>query len=274
MISGEARRPLGVHRVLAIASGKGGVGKSTVTVNLALALRRLGLAVGVFDADVYGPNVNVLIGEPGDPRRAPLCAGDLRMIPIGRRNDEPYIVPKRKFGIEFLSFGFWFRDSEAVEDQGETVGHMVRQTILDTRWPALDVLLIDMPPGTGEPQQTMMKTLKIDAVVLVDTGHSLSVADVRRAATLFESHEIPVLGSVTNMTYAVCPRCGERVQLFDVADQQTRGSVEALGELPLDPALGRPLDPRHPLTEKNPSGPIADALLEAAGRVAERITGA
>lgn len=262
----EKQRPPGVRRLLAVGSGKGGVGKTTIAVNLAFALRRLGLSIGLFDADVYGPNVQILFGEIGHPRRAPLrgstVQGDaLRMIPLGRKDTEPYIPPVRKFGIEVLSLGFWFDGSEAVDDAGPTIGQMVRQTILDTRWSQLDVLIVDLPPGTGEPQHTLLATVSVDAAVLVSTGHALSEADVRRAERHFEEHGVALAGYVTNMTHAVCPECGSRIQLFESSGREMSG-IPRLGDVPMSPALGRPLDHRHPLTDVDPSGLVADALLD------------
>lgn len=267
----EKQRPTGVRKLLAVGSGKGGVGKTTIAVNLAFALRRLGFSVGLFDADVYGPNVQILFGEVGDPRRAPIQGetgqGDaLRMIPIGRKDPEPYIRPIRKFGVEVVSLGFWFGASEAVGDAGPTIGQMARQTLLDTRWSNPDVLIVDFPPGTGEPHHTLLSAVSLDAALLVSTGHTLSVADVRRSAHHFENHDVPLIGYVTNMTHAVCPQCGSRMQLFESSGTEMNG-IHRLGDVPMSAVLGRPLDHRHPLTDVEPSGPVADALLDLAHSV-------
>jgi ATP-binding protein involved in chromosome partitioning len=213
---------------LAIASGKGGVGKNTVTLNLALGLTSLGLRVGVFDADLYGPDVPYLLGI----RRKTTVLGG---VPIARRESEPYIKPVERLGLSVMSVGFLVADADAVLSDPRAAGAIVRQTFADVDWGEADVLLLDLPPGTGEPQQTLIAGGLIDAALIVTTPQDLSWLDGGRSLSLFREHNLPVLGLIDNMSFLECPHCGERIELATRKDDDwPLASLERLGAFPFE----------------------------------------
>src|SRR5438045_1230376 len=183
-----------VSRIIAVASGKGGVGKTTVTVNLALALLLNGARVGLFDADIYGPNVPLMLGV----RRSKPTAG---WIPIGRAENAPYIKPLERYGLKVMSVGLLVGEMETVMPDPRFVGLIVSRTLKDVLWGELDYLLVDLPPGTGEPQQTLINSVQVDGVVVVTTPQDLSLLDASRSLGLFRQAGVPILGIVENMSY-------------------------------------------------------------------------
>lgn len=227
-------RLMGVRTILAVASGKGGVGKTTVTVNLALALAARGKRVGLFDADVYGPNVPLLLDlQPATTLKAEL--------PIARVNRTPYIHPIQRYGVAVMSVGLLLGPTDTVRLEGRFVALLVTQTLSDVVWGTLDYLLIDLPPGTGEPQHTLVQTVAVDGVVVVTTPHDLSLLDTSRSLGLYRQADVPILGVVENMSFFVCPHCHEPCDLFAPSDRTWAvrdPSVPVLGRLPLDPTLG------------------------------------
>jgi len=272
--TGSGWSPASVKHILAIASCKGGVGKTTVSVNLALALRRRGTRVGLYDADLYGPNVPLMLGIRGRAASFPLSVPDARgqsvgMIPVARRDTVPYIQPFRRFGTAVMSVGLWFGETEAVMDPPSFGAEMIRQTFQDVLWGELDFLLLDFPPGTGEPQQTLMSTIRIDGVIIVTTPQELSLMDTGRSIQYFRNRGVPILGVVENMSYMVCPNCGK--ELHALAGERDQWplvhDVPVLGRLPLDPALSRRIDADHPLTQLALDSPQALAL----GAIADRV---
>ena len=281
--SGARRRALaGVRRVVAVASGKGGVGKTTVAVNLALALRRTGRNVALYDADLQGPNAHRMLGFRTDEARWPLVLGDREkgfgVMPLAPTSGEPYIEPKRRFGLVFMSVGLWFSDRQTIKEHGPTGGALIRQTLLDVKWrgegtsPEIDILVVDLPPGTGEPQQTLTSRVAFDGVLLVTTPHDFSLQDTNRSAGLFAESGTRVLGAVENMSYLVCEHCGERSHVLGSAQ---RGVPEEIGpillRLPLEPALSAPIDSTHPLTQPEPTGALAESLMGLAETVAREL---
>lgn len=263
-----------MRRILAIASCKGGVGKTTVSVNLALALRRRGARVGLYDADLYGPNVPLMLGIRGRAALYPLSVLDGRgrsvgMIPVARRDAAPYIQPFRRFGLAVMSVALWFGDTEAVMDAPSFGAAMIRQTLQDVLWGELDYLLLDFPPGTGEPQQTLLSTIRIDGVIVVTTPQELSLLDTGRSIRHFRHLGVPILGVVENMSRMICPHCGKELNVFGCEGEQRPlvHDVPVLGRLPLDPALGRRIDADHPLTQLSLDSPQALALCVIADRV-------
>src|SRR5690349_8946508 len=189
-----------VEHVLAIASGKGGVGKTTVTVNLALALAERGARVGLFDADIYGPNVPLMLGV----RRTKPASG---LAPIGRANNTPYIPALDRYGLQVMSIGLLLGEREAVMPDPMSIGLLVTRTLRDVMWGELDYLLLDLPPGTGEPQTTLLRTVQVDGVVVVTTPQDLSLMDASRSLGLFRKANVPIIGVVENMSYLLCPHC-------------------------------------------------------------------
>jgi ATP-binding protein involved in chromosome partitioning len=267
---GMAEALPGVGRIVAVASGKGGVGKTTVAVNLALALARRGARVGVFDADLYGPNVPLLLGVAGIP---PEHAGAL-LMPLGRRDPKPYIPPLERYGLRVMSLGLLLADTEAVMATG--AGLLARQTLRDVLWGELDYLLLDMPPGTGEPQQTLVRTTRVDGAVLVTTPQDLAMLDVGRSMQLFAREGVPVLGLVENMSGLTCPHCGEPIDIFGKSDRSwpmEEDGVEVLGRLPLNQSLGQAVNEEHPLLRPGDLSGAAAVFAGVAQQVSNRLSG-
>ena len=259
----------GVSRIVAVASGKGGVGKTTVTVNLALALAQRGAKVGIFDADVYGPNVPLMLGV----HRERSTSG---LVPIARVESEPYVEPLERFGLKVMSFGLLVGERDVVMAEQPLVASLVKQTLRDVMWAPLDYLLIDLPPGSGEPQQTLVNEVQIDGVVVVTTPQDLSLLDASRSLGLYRKGRLNVLGVVENMSYLDCPHCHERIEVFhrserDWAIQDQR--LDLLGRVPMDLAISRGIDAGHPLVTADPQAAESHAFRAIADRVAARLTG-
>jgi ATP-binding protein involved in chromosome partitioning len=259
----------GVARVVLVASGKGGVGKTTVTVNLALALAAQGARVGLFDADLYGPNVPLMLGV----RRTEAADG---FIPIGRAQSDPYIQPLERFGLKVMSVGLLVGERQAVMPDPRFVGLVVSRTIKDVLWGELDYLLVDLPPGTGEPQQSLVKTVKLDGVVVVTTPQDMSLLDAGRSLALYRQAGVQVLGVVENMSYMVCPDCGKHIEVFhrterDWAVESTE--IEVLGRIPMSPHVSRGIDATHPLLSSTPDGTESAVFRQIAARLGERLAG-
>lgn len=238
----------GVEKIVAVASGKGGVGKTTVTVNLALAFAALGRRIGLFDADLYGPNVPLMLGVSRAAARSTL-------IPVARANPQPYIEPLERHGLRVMSFGLLVGETDTVVPDSRFAGMMVDRTLRDVKWTAgngsleaLELLLIDLPPGSGEPQQSLVNTLAIDGVIAVTTPQDMSLLDTGRSLGLYRKADIPILGLVENMAYLDCPHCHERIEVFHQTDRPWAvhdPQVPLLARLPLAPALSRPVDPAN-----------------------------
>ncbi|MGI8423072.1 MAG: P-loop NTPase [Chloroflexota bacterium] len=253
-----------IDRIVVVASGKGGVGKTTVTVNLAIALASLGKRVGLFDADLYGPNVPLMLGVTRQaPARAP-------MIPIARADPEPYIDPLERHGIALMSFGLLVGESDTMLPDSRFAGSMVERTLRDVKWGVgapggrRDILLIDLPPGSGEPQQTLVQNFAIDGVIAVTTPQDLSLMDTGRSIGLYRKAGIPVLGVVENMAYLDCPHCAGRIEVFHETDRPWAvrdSALPLLARLPMAPSLSRPVTPDA----------VPPAFLDLARTVLERL---
>ena len=259
----------GISHVLAVASGKGGVGKTTIAVNLALALRQTGARVGVFDADLYGPNVLPMLGV-----RRQSGAGKPLNIPVVRTDRKPYIPPLERFGLQVMSLGLVLGETDTIIADARFAGRMICQTLQDVVWGELDVLVLDFPPGTGEPQQTLLRTIHIDSVLLVTTPQDLSLMDTGRSVGLFHQIGVPILGVIENMSYLHCPHCGEPIEVFARSQHQwaiTDTAVEQLGRLPMHVAMSRSIDADHPLLQTAPDSPEAVALRHMAAQVSRKL---
>ncbi|HET9493798.1 MAG TPA: Mrp/NBP35 family ATP-binding protein [Chloroflexia bacterium] len=257
----------GVKKVLAVASGKGGVGKTTVTVNLALALALDGAHVGIFDADIYGPNVPLMLGV----RRTAPASG---MAPIARADNTPYIPPLERYGLRVMSIGLLVGETESVMPDPMHIGLLVTRTLRDVIWGELDYLLVDLPPGTGEPQHTLLRTVHMDGAVVVTTPQDLSLLDAGRSLGLFRKAEVPLVGVVENMSYLICPNCGDKIEVFHrsrrdwaVEDEE----LELLGRVPMDIDISRGIDAGHPLLEASPEASEAHVFRDIARRVAAKL---
>ncbi|THD46025.1 MAG: iron-sulfur cluster carrier protein ApbC [Bradyrhizobium sp.] len=251
----EARAIPDIAKVIAVASGKGGVGKSTTACNLALGLARLGLKVGVLDADVFGPSMPRLFAITHKPE----IAED------GRR-----LIPIEKFGVKVISIGFLVEEGAPVVWRGPMVMSALTQFLREVDWGALDVLVIDMPPGTGDAQLTIVQTVPLSGAVIVSTPQDLSLIDARRGMAMFEKVGVPLIGMIENMSYFLCPHCGARSDIF--AHGGARHEAEAhgvafLGEIPLDLAIRQTSDDGAPIVVSAPDSVQAAAYVEVARRV-------
>jgi ATP-binding protein involved in chromosome partitioning len=258
----------GISHVLAVASGKGGVGKTTVAVNLALALCQNGVRVGLFDADLHGPNIPLMLGIPPKP-----SSGRPLNIPVVRTDRRPYIPPLERFGLKAMSLGLLVGDTDTILADGPLAARMIRQTLQDVLWGELDVLLLDFPPGTGEPQQTLLNTIHLDGVLLVTTPQDLSLMDTSRSLGLFRQAGVPILGVIENMSFLHCPHCGEPIEVFARSQREwaiTDTGCEQLGRIPLHTTLSRGIDTGHPLLQTIPDAPETIAFRRRAAEVSRK----
>jgi len=248
-------RPLpGVARIIAVASGKGGVGKSTVAVNLAVALAQSGKRVGLLDADIYGPSLPTMLGLSTSPEV---------------RNS--MIIPHEVFGLKAMSIGFLVPADKALVWRGPMVMGALNQLLTQVAWGELDVMVVDMPPGTGDAQLTLAQKAKPDGAIIVSTPQDLALADARRGAAMFGQVGVPVLGVVENMSYFCCPNCGHRAEIFGhggAADEAARLGVPFLGEIPLLLDVRAAGDAGTPVVVSAPDSPAALAFAALAARVA------
>ncbi|WP_426425341.1 Mrp/NBP35 family ATP-binding protein [Bradyrhizobium genosp. A] len=250
----------GVSAVIAVASGKGGVGKSTTALNLALGLRDLGLKVGLLDADIYGPSVPRLTGLHEKPE----LDGERKMIPL------------RRFGIAIMSIGFLVEEETAMIWRGPMVMSAVTQMLRDVAWGTLDVLVVDMPPGTGDAQLTLAQNVPLKGAVIVSTPQDLSLIDARRGLAMFKKVNVPVLGIVENMSYFQCPHCGTKSDIFGHGGARREAEklgVPFLGEIPLHMAIRATSDAGNPVVDSEPDGPHAAIYRAIAGQVRDQLKG-
>ena len=251
----------GVAAVIAVASGKGGVGKSTTALNLALGLRDLGLRVGLLDADIYGPSVPRLTGIHEKPQL----------------NDEKKMVPIERFGLAIMSIGFLVDEDTAMIWRGPMVMSAITQMLRDVAWGKLDVLVVDMPPGTGDAQLTLAQNVPLKGAVIISTPQDLALIDARRGLAMFKKVNVPVLGIVENMSFFQCPHCGTRSDIFGhggARHEAERLGVPFLGEIPLHMSIRATSDAGNPVVESEPDGPHA-AIYRAIGeRIRDQLRGA
>ena len=247
----------GVKQIIAVASGKGGVGKSTTAANLALGLQALGLRVGVLDADIYGPSMPRLFGLSGKPE-----------VLEGR-----IMKPHEAFGLKIMSIGFLVEEETPMIWRGPMVMSAITQMLREVAWGELDVLVVDMPPGTGDAQLTMAQAVPLSGAVIVSTPQDLALLDARRGIAMFKRVDVPILGLVENMSYFVCPHCGTRSDIFahgGARHEAERLNVPFLGEVPLEMAIRETSDSGRPLVATAPQGPHAQAYM----RIAEQVRAA
>jgi ATP-binding protein involved in chromosome partitioning len=257
---GRPSEPLpGVRHIVAVASGKGGVGKSTVACNLAVGLAKLGLKVGVLDADLFGPSMPKLFGIHSKPGLAP---------------DGQKLIPLESYGVKVMSIGFLIDETAPVVWRGPMVTSALNQLLREVVWGELDVLLVDMPPGTGDTQLTMAQNVPLAGAVIVSTPQDLALIDARRGIAMFNQVKVPIIGVVENMSYFVCPHCGGRTDVFShggARKEAEKLGVPFLGEAPLDIAIRVNSDDGRPVVATLPESSQANALLEIARRVADTL---
>lgn len=252
----------GVKNIIAIASGKGGVGKSTTAANIALALSRQGLKVALFDADIYGPSVPRMMGLSGVKPAA----------------SETGILPLENHGLKIMSIGFMVPDDSPVIWRGPMVMGALEQLLRDVEWGDLDVMVVDMPPGTGDTQLTMSQRVPLAGAVIVSTPQDIALLDARKGLNMFRKVEVPVLGMIENMSYYVCPSCGHRDEVFSHGGAHKTAEeldVDFLGEIPLDIKIRETADSGAPIVVADPDSPHAKAYMAIAEKILAKLeTGA
>jgi ATP-binding protein involved in chromosome partitioning len=249
----------GVKNIVAVASGKGGVGKSTVSANLAVALAQAGASVGLLDADITGPNIPLMMGLEGVPKS----------------NAGNKIVPLERYGVKVISIAFFVPEGQPIVWRGPLVGGAVQQFLRDVAWGDLDYLVVDLPPGTSDAQLTLAQAVPISGAVLVTTPQQVAIADVTKALAMFARMSVPVIGLVENMSTFVCPHCGEETEIFGRGGGERfarEHDIEFLGGVPLDVTVRQGGDAGIPAVAQREPGAAALALTALARTVAARLS--
>jgi ATP-binding protein involved in chromosome partitioning len=252
----ESKKVPGVDHIIAVASGKGGVGKSTVAANLAVALAAQGKRVGLLDADVYGPSQPRMLGISGPPSSA----------------DGKTILPLKNHGVSAMSIGFLVPEGEAVVWRGPMLVGALQQMLSQVQWGELDVLVVDLPPGTGDMQLTLAQKAEVTGAVIVSTPQDIALLDARKAVNMFEKTETPVLGLIENMSTYICPNCGHEAHIFGHGGARAEAEklgIPFLGEVPLDLEIRLAGDDGTPIVAARPDLPQARAFLDIARRLIE-----
>ncbi len=248
----------GIKNIIAVASGKGGVGKSTTAVNLALGLAAEGASVGMLDADIYGPSQPMMLGIAGRPES----------------KDGKHLEPMEGHGLQAISIGFLIDVDTPMVWRGPMVTQALEQLLKDTRWRELDYLVVDLPPGTGDIQLTLAQKVPVTGAVIVTTPQDIALIDARKGLKMFEKVGIPILGVVENMSFHVCPKCGHESHIFGSggAERMSREyGTELLGQLPLDEAIRQQADSGKPTVVSDPDGKVAEIYRRIARRCAVKI---
>lgn len=249
----------GIKRCLVVGSGKGGVGKSTVTANLAIAMAQRGLKVGLLDSDIYGPSIPMMLGLKDSPLGTP----------------EGQILPLEKFGVKVMSMGLLIEEDRPVIWRGAMLNKALQQFLKDVAWGDLDVLFIDLPPGTGDTQLTLIQNAQVDGAVIVSTPQDVAFLDAKKAMGMFNTVKVPVVGIIENMSSFICPGCGQETQIFGhggVRDAAARMKLPFLGEVPIDLAIREGGDSGQPLVAAHPDSPQTK-VFQAMAEVLQRQLG-
>ncbi|HEY2703047.1 MAG TPA: Mrp/NBP35 family ATP-binding protein [Candidatus Dormibacteraeota bacterium] len=249
---------VGVRNVIAVSAGKGGVGKTTVSVNVALALLQAGARVGLLDADVYGPNVPIMLGLTGQPEA------------MGDR-----ILPLTGYGLKAMSIGLMLKPDQAVVWRGPMLSGAIRQFLYDVDWGELDYLVVDLPPGTGDAQLSLAQSIPLTGAVIVTTPQDVSIADVSRGIQMFRQLKVPVLGVIENMSGYVCAHCGETTEIFGKGggrDLAGRYRLTFLGEIPLDPRIRIGGGEGQPIMVAAPDSPMSAVFRNVASHIAAEVS--
>jgi ATP-binding protein involved in chromosome partitioning len=255
----EKRPPIaGVKNLVAVASGKGGVGKTTVAVNLAIALKKLGATVGLLDADVYGPNVPVMLGTNEQPRAL----------------DDKTIIPVEAYGVKMISMGLLNPGDKPLVWRGPMLHSVMQQFLRSVQWGALDYLIVDLPPGTGDVQLSLIQSVSVTGAVVVTTPSIVALADVRKAVEMFRQVNVEILGVVENMSYFNCPHCNGRIDVFGHGEGQHMAKsfgVPFLGEIEIDPQIRIGGDTGKPVASLGEDAPGSKSVYAVARNVIARL---
>jgi len=255
----SAQAPIpGIKNIIAVGAGKGGVGKTTLAVNLAAALSRLGTKVGIIDGDIYGPNVPIMLGVQA------------QLMAEGEK-----ILPAEKFGLKVVSMGFLTNDDSPVIWRGPMLHSVIKQFFHDVLWGELDYLVIDMPPGTGDVALSLSQTVPVAGAIVVTTPQEVSLSDSRRAVRMYQKLNIPVLGLVENMSYFVCPSCDHESDIFGRGGGEKAAEgmeVPFLGRIPIYEPIRRGGDEGHPLVIAEPDSPVSEAFRRVAEQTAAQVS--
>jgi ATP-binding protein involved in chromosome partitioning len=249
----------GVKNIVSVGAGKGGVGKSTSAVNIAIALSQLGARTGILDADVYGPNDHILLGAEHEK--------------VVAENDK--MLPVQRYGIKLISLGFFIEPDRPAIWRGPMLSGTVKQFLFDVNWGELDYLVVDLPPGTGDVQLTLSQSIPMTGAVVVSTPQDVSTADVGRAIQMFTTLKVPNLGLVENMSYFLCPHCGERTEIFGHGGARAlaeRMQIPFLGEIPLDARIREGGGPGVPIMISQPDSPLAAVYRDVASHLAGQVS--
>jgi ATP-binding protein involved in chromosome partitioning len=245
--------------IIAISSGKGGVGKSTVATNLAVALAQLGARVGLMDADIYGPNIPRMMGVNGAP-------------PV----ENEKIIPLQAHGVKIMSLGFMIERDQPAIWRGPIIMKIITQFLRDVQWGELDYFLVDMPPGTGDAQLSLVQATMVHGAIIVTTPQEVAAGDALRGAKMFQRVAVPVLGVVENMSYFICPHCDEKHTIFGSGGAKRLAEeldVPLLGQIPFFPAVLSGADRGDPIVVSEPATPAAKAMIDLAGRLSGLLAG-
>jgi ATP-binding protein involved in chromosome partitioning len=248
----------GVKHIVAVASGKGGVGKSTTAVNIALGLAAAGHRVGILDADIYGPSLPRLMGITGRPESA----------------DGEKLAPMENYGVKVMSMGFLVPEDTPMIWRGPMVMSALQQMMRDVEWGELDVMIVDMPPGTGDAQLSLSQNVPLAGAVIVSTPQDIALLDARKGLNMFRKVEVPVFGIIENMSYFACPHCGERTDIFSHGGAQTEAEslgTDFLGEIPLDIEIRETSDSGQPIVISQPDSPHTKAYRAIADRIWDKL---
>ena len=259
-VAGRSALAPGVRAIVAVASGKGGVGKSTVASNLALAMRANGLSVGVLDADIYGPSMPRMLGISGRPSSP----------------DGKILRPMQNYGLKCMSIGFLVPEDTPMIWRGPMVMSALQQMLREVDWGELDIMIVDMPPGTGDAQLTMAQQVSLAGAVIVSTPQDISLIDARKGLNMFKKVDVPVLGIIENMSYFLCPHCGERSDIFShggARREAERLGTDFLGEVPIDLAIRETSDEGRPIVVSQPDSPYSRTFRDIAARIWQKVSG-
>jgi ATP-binding protein involved in chromosome partitioning len=259
-LMGNTALPQGVRNIVAVASGKGGVGKSTTAVNLAVALQLSGARVGLIDADIYGPNIPMMMGIPETRPSV---------------NDKQQLIPFQHYGVKVISIGFLVEAGKPIIWRGPMLHGVIRQFLGSVEWGELDYLIVDLPPGTGDAPLSLVQSVPLSGAVVVTTPQAVALSDVRRSIGMFNEVRVPVLGIIENMAGLDCPHCHKTIDLYSGQGGNVLSKeydVPLLGQVPFDPAVGQGGDQGKPIVISKPDSAQAQAFRKAAEWVAARVS--